>query len=392
MESNQPSRSNLKRKVISEESDSDSDSGKPTAEKRLRFPKGKKARLGDEAVNIRRAEDDDEIGIGIGLADPHSAAKEREKRRSQRNHDRFGEDGIGEDVSKAEVSYEGLDSENLMEDGIPIEPFNLDKEREEGYFDADGNFVEYAPNEKNQVKDAWLDSVEAGETKLYARKTEDEDGDGDGDGDGEDLPLSDGDDIGKIKRRIANVLEDGETVLQALRRLKGASSSARNKKEKMPAETKRVFDQLTEDAVTLMDKYGEYNVNHEKREIFEREAQGYESLARARSQGAALGTNNGAESAGDEYDMFGEEDEDATAQASNSDGGPSQLENDYLFDESSGYYYSSSLGYYYDPSTGLYCSAASGLWYSFNEETGAYDEITHHGQAAAAADAETGAN
>ncbi|XP_052731442.1 zinc finger protein ZOP1 isoform X3 [Vigna angularis] len=38
------------------------------------------------------------------------------------------------------------------------------------------------------------------------------------------------------------------------------------------------------------------------------------------------------------------------------------LQNDYVYDESSGYYYSSSLGYYYDPNTGLYCSAASGQW------------------------------
>ncbi|XP_052731441.1 SUPPRESSOR OF ABI3-5 isoform X2 [Vigna angularis] len=41
------------------------------------------------------------------------------------------------------------------------------------------------------------------------------------------------------------------------------------------------------------------------------------------------------------------------------------LQNDYVYDESSGYYYSSSLGYYYDPNTGLYCSAASGQWYRF---------------------------
>ncbi|KAK9230656.1 hypothetical protein WN944_023628 [Citrus x changshan-huyou] len=51
------------------------------------------------------------------------------------------------------------------------------------------------------------------------------------------------------------------------------------------------------------------------------------------------------------------------------------LQNDYVYDESSGYYYSSSLGYYYDPSTGLYCSAVSGQWYSFNEETGTYEEV-----------------
>lgn len=43
-------------------------------------------------------------------------------------------------------------------------------------------------------------------------------------------------------------------VLQALRRLKGSS----NRKEKMSAETKVVFDQLTEDAMKLMED-GDYS-------------------------------------------------------------------------------------------------------------------------------------
>ncbi|CAN6718106.1 unnamed protein product [Malus baccata var. baccata] len=373
MEPNLPSRSNRKRPVP-ELSDSDSDSDRPTAERRVKFPKGKKARREDEPVKIPRADEDDDE-IGVEFPDPRFAAKEREKRR------RFGDDGIGgDDVSAAEVAYgEELDYDNFVEDGIQMEPFNLEKERKEGYFDAEGNFVEYA--EGNRVKDAWLDSVEAGVTQLHVPKPKVED-------DTEDLPPED-EDIGKIKRRIADVLEEGETVLQALRRLKG------DKKVKMSPETKRVFDQLTEDAVTLMDKHGEYDVNHEKKEIFEREAQGYETLARARLEGIpaapVANDNNGGETAGDGYDMFGEDDdEDANAAARPSDSngggvGSSEAQNDYVFDENSGYYYSSSLGYYYDPSTGLYCSAASGVWYSYNEETGAYDEVSHHDQAASAA-------
>lgn len=33
-----------------------------------------------------------------------------------------------------------------------MEPFNLDREREEGYFDADGNFVEYVNDKEIKVK------------------------------------------------------------------------------------------------------------------------------------------------------------------------------------------------------------------------------------------------
>lgn len=40
---------------------------------------------------------------------------------------------------------------NFVEDGIEIEPFNLNKEREEGYFDENGNFVEYARGNEMKV-------------------------------------------------------------------------------------------------------------------------------------------------------------------------------------------------------------------------------------------------
>lgn len=38
-----------------------------------------------------------------------------------------------------------------VEDGITIEPFNLNQEREEGYFDAEGNYVEYRLNDDDKV-------------------------------------------------------------------------------------------------------------------------------------------------------------------------------------------------------------------------------------------------
>lgn len=44
------------------------------------------------------------------------------------------------------------DNDSFVDDGIQIEPFNLNKEREEGYFDADGNFVEYVNDNEIKVK------------------------------------------------------------------------------------------------------------------------------------------------------------------------------------------------------------------------------------------------
>ncbi|KAK7328155.1 hypothetical protein VNO77_22252 [Canavalia gladiata] len=400
------SRSSAKRPYVEE----DDDFNKKPPAKRVRFPKGKKVKQGDEVVDKGNVEEEG----ADDLLNPQVAAKERAKQRSRMTAELFSEDarGILNNISTAEETYE--DNENFVDDGIQIEPFNLDKEREEGYFDAAGNFVEYVRD--NEIKDAWLDNVEV-DPKYAALSfvaTNDEE-------EAQDLSSKD---IGIMKRRIANALEPGETVLQALRRLKGNS----DRKAKMSAETKIVFDQLTEDAMKLMEN-GEYNVYHEKREVFDREAEGYEKLAwakegtphsgegnsylngegnllsdvlgsgvaSARFLTADISTSNqhlgSAEVPGngaDEYDMFADDDEpnttkpstnenNAVSQSSSgainsvSEGGASQ--NDYVYDESSGYYYSSSLGYYYDPNTGLYCSAASGKWYSFNEETNSYDEV-----------------
>ncbi|KHG20831.1 CD2 antigen cytoplasmic tail-binding 2 [Gossypium arboreum] len=409
MEENPQQRSHLKRQFFE-----DQHSNKPPAQKRVRFPKGKKVKPGEEAPNRV----DIENGSG-DLKDPRLAAKERAKRRSQITTELFAEDGRGmlNDVSAAEISYE--DNENFVDDGVQIEPFNLSKEREEGYFDADGNFVEYVADK--EIKDAWLDSVEVdikytGKTSVTTKAEDNEVA-------AQDLSTQD---VGIIKRRIANVLEPGETVLQALRRLKGASNK---RKEKMSAETQLVFDQLTEDAIKLMEN-GDYNVYHEKQEVFQREAEGYERLALARDKslsanagldnsypnlgndiltdannhGAtssvltdlAVGTSNSdltaaeaSNNAAESYDMFVDDEDDekpssepnstaavqSSSEAVNTSSEIEDVQNDYVYDESSGYYYSSTLGYYYDPSTGLFCSAATGQWYSFNESTGTYDEV-----------------
>lgn len=42
------------------------------------------------------------------------------------------------------------EGENFVNEDVTIEPFNLDKEREEGYFDENGNYVEYV--NRNEIK------------------------------------------------------------------------------------------------------------------------------------------------------------------------------------------------------------------------------------------------
>ncbi|XP_024012547.1 CD2 antigen cytoplasmic tail-binding protein 2 [Eutrema salsugineum] len=352
------SRKNLKRSFLEDE-----DSDKQPPEKRVRFPKGKKSKpeqtLEEGAVARRQA---------------RAAALERAQIRNQSTAELF----IGDDNDEAEETYEN--DENRTEDGIQIEAFSLDREKEEGYFDADGNFVEYV--REKEVKDAWLDSIETNPMYMGRSAANDTEKDEDSVNEKPVDELSQ-EDIGVRKRRIANVLEPGETVLRALRRLKGNSN---NRKEKMTSETKLIFDQLTEDADKLIQN-GDYNVYHEEQEVFQREAEGYERLAQARENG-----NANTESC----DMFGD-DEDTpnpssslpsgsisatqlnhgttTAETGALEHGQTNDGSDYVFDESSGYYYSSSLGYYYDPNTGLYCSATTGKWYNYDEETKEYEEV-----------------
>jgi CD2 antigen cytoplasmic tail-binding protein 2 len=337
-------------------------------QKRVRFPKGKKMKNVEEVVDIIQRNED----IPSDVKDPQLVAKERSLLRAQNNAKLLEEENVGmlSDISIAEELYE--DNETFVDDGVQIEPFNLSKEREEGYFDTSGNYVEYITDK--DVKDAWLDSVDDG--PKFTKKSSLVENVAD-----QIADLS-SKDIGKMKRRIADALEPGETVLRALRRLKGSSN---NRKEKMSEETKAIFDQLTEDAMKLMEN-GDYNIYDEQQEVFEREAAGYEKLAQARIQanlnisgdGEPNSVSNGNDTVTDDgnFDMFAEDENANSSLASNNPSSESETVLDsYVYDESSGYYYSSSLGYYYDPSSGLYCYAATGQWYTYNQETGNYDEV-----------------
>ncbi|KAK9096867.1 hypothetical protein Sjap_022364 [Stephania japonica] len=367
MEEDQPSRSRLKRPFFE-----DDDSAKQPSQKKVRFPKKKKAAKErvQEVVRAGAGGDEEEEAGRVCWRISRRGANRKEGRRANQLHN----EALG-------LLLYCLDDTNFVEDGIQIEPFNLDQEREEGYFDAEGNFVEYVS--EKEIKDAWLDNLEI-DPSLAKRNS-------DGVKTEEEIEDLSSDDIGKIKRRIANALEPAETVLQALKRLKGTS---KDKKDRMSEETKLTFDQLTEDAMKLMDN-GEYNVYEDKKEVFEREAEGYERLACARDGSSSAAVSGISAESADTVDMFAEDDEiphpNTSSNGNDLGPGPSDesslpssdnlniesgdLQNDYVFDETSGYYYSSSSGYYYDPTSGLYCSASSGTWYSYNEQTNAYEEV-----------------
>ncbi|XVE93121.1 hypothetical protein REPUB_Repub01dG0162900 [Reevesia pubescens] len=158
-------------------------------------------------------------------------------------------------------------------------------------------------------------------------------------------------------------------VLQALSRLKGASN---NRKEKMSAETKHVFDQLTEDAMKLMEN-GDYNVYHEKKEVFQHEA----ALARGKGISANIGLDNSDPNLGSNIltdvnstgvisfvlpdSAVGTSNSNLTAaEVSSNVGDAGDAQNEYVYDESSGYPL-------FDPSLPPYaivskCTTTVALW------------------------------
>ncbi|GJP73204.1 hypothetical protein CLOP_g3943, partial [Closterium sp. NIES-67] len=162
-------------------------------------------------------------------ADPRVAAQARAQQR-KRGKNKWGDTAFGgvEDVVGAEEDFQGEEEEKEA-----IEPFNLQQEREEGYFDAEGNYVEY--REDTEATDAWLATAEVDPTlaakaaaRAEAAAAAEQAGEG-GMGHAE---------MAAIRRRIADALNPGETVIQ--------------------------------------------EVYSDKMETFQREAEGYEAILRAR--------------------------------------------------------------------------------------------------------------
>ena len=170
-------------------------------------------------------------------------------------------------------SFEAGHAPDENDEETEFEPFNLERERREGYFDDDGNYVRNESDAEDE-KDAWLDDVHAdarlstaGE-KLAVRK--------DSDNEGEETTDAD---VANIKRELCAYLEPGETVLDALKRLGGASAgrgngatksstSSRKTESSMDAQSKIAFEKVTELSSALMGS-GEYDVYDSRKETFE---------------------------------------------------------------------------------------------------------------------------
>ncbi|KDO34071.1 hypothetical protein SPRG_01345 [Saprolegnia parasitica CBS 223.65] len=147
------------------------------------------------------------------------------------------------------------------DDGVRMMPFNLKEDREDGHFDDSGNFV-WAKGDKAVQEDAWLDGVSAQDMEIaeMARLQRQEAADDEAETWTER----------RAKSVFMEVLNEGETVLAALRRLgkKPKPKTAKQKKVVVTAQTpdmQREFNQLT-DAADYMMRMGHTEIYHKPKE------------------------------------------------------------------------------------------------------------------------------
>lgn len=73
-----------------------------------------------------------------------------------------------------ELALQDYDDEHGLvrdEEGTQLEPFNLKKEREDGYFDAEGNYVEYRQENDARVSRGTGNAPRSTEKTKWCRKT-----------------------------------------------------------------------------------------------------------------------------------------------------------------------------------------------------------------------------
>ncbi|KAI3429814.1 hypothetical protein D9Q98_010127 [Chlorella vulgaris] len=248
----------------------------------------------------------------VGMAQSKRAAKRKGGAKVEDTDLVQDVEGIEEDLEQEE------------EDGIKLEAFNLKEEREKGYFDDSGNYVEREDKDAEEdARDAWLQSGEANVVSDEVRRkiqaaqrkaAEDEAAAG---------PMS-ATQIARLQFQASQLLQPGESVAAALKRLGGHSRRPAKRSRRggdqpsdMAADVshdpaaKEQFNKLTEAAMQLMDA-GENDVYSQNKEYFERAAAVYIDLPG--SSKVPEGPSTAAYEEADE-DMFASDEERKEPQA-----------------------------------------------------------------------------
>jgi len=150
--------------------------------------------------------------------------------------------------SRAEGEEDGDVGVKINEDGDVVEPFHLQNEREEGHFDQAGNYVFH--RKKKGEEDAWLEGMDEaeveksiGEAAEAKRKRQERSA-------AEETRLQilqRAHTPAQLKRELLGLLQQGETVARAMRRLGNGGAGKR------PDPSQRAqLDRLTEISSLLL--------------------------------------------------------------------------------------------------------------------------------------------
>jgi hypothetical protein len=176
------------------------------------------------------------------------------------------------ELSRDEEFIKGVEGEDktterrFQDDGYTIEPFNLQNENDEGFYDIEGNYVRHS--KKGEEFDAWNDGLEDHEMKmkvfdpkLIHKKPEKV-----------EEPIN----PTELMQIICEILLDGENVKQALKRLAPVQKFPKTKKNQKIEKNKEIkvnlpssedFNKLT-DAAYKLSEDGYIDVYDDKKEIF----------------------------------------------------------------------------------------------------------------------------
>ncbi|XP_021414122.1 CD2 antigen cytoplasmic tail-binding protein 2 [Oncorhynchus mykiss] len=292
------------------------------SKRKVTFGDGDGGELLDEDVPKKKL-CEDVVGPGSRFKGKHSLDSDEED-----------EEEDGDKSSKYNIlasdDVEGQEGATInCDEGVPITPFNLDEEMQEGHFDSEGN---YYVKKDEEIRDNWLDNIdwvkireqptkrkkkglaakrrrragdedEAEEEKQREEKQADSDEEEDMEEEKEPVedPLASFSQH-QLTEAVLELLLPGETVAAGLRRLgglggrkKGKQRGENGKAEETNRDTEKL-DRLTALADRLVGSG-----------VFEIYQQTYEKLAytlKGKSQQQSVGRSLNGEEEEDELDMF----------------------------------------------------------------------------------------
>uniref|UniRef100_A0A4W5Q3S7 CD2 antigen cytoplasmic tail-binding protein 2 n=2 Tax=Hucho hucho TaxID=62062 RepID=A0A4W5Q3S7_9TELE len=292
------------------------------SKRKVTFGDGDGGELLDEDVPKKKL-CEDVVGPGSRFKGKHSLDSDEED-----------EEEDGDKSSKYNIlasdDVEGQEGATIdCDEGVPITPFNLDEEMQEGHFDSEGN---YYVKRDEEIRDNWLDNIdwvkireqptkrkkkglaakrrrrvgdedEAEEEKQREEKQADSDEEEDMEEEKEPVedPLASYSQH-QLTEAVLELLLPGETVAAGLRRLgglggrkKGKLREENGKAEETNRDTEKL-DRLTALADRLVGSG-----------VFEIYQQTYEKLAytlKGKSQQQSVGRSKNVEEEEDELDMF----------------------------------------------------------------------------------------